>query len=297
MTAPHSEFAIDVEAMLRGAEELEPLPASTTRLAGLVSSPDWDMKDIVEVISLDQSLTGRILSMANSAAAAGRVAIRTVDMAVNRLGSASVVSLAIGSCVRQEMDTGLEVYDLGEGELFRHSVASALAAEKLVAFCAEPIPPESFATALLHDVGKLVLARNLGERGCELLKRMKRARGMDWHNAEREVLAIDHADLGGLVAEAWQLPDTIAEAVRHHHRPEECGNRRARIVAFTVALADQIAKVVGTGGRGEQVRPDELAPLMNELGLSRRGLRELVKQTESELGDVLLMYGERRQAA
>ena len=276
MTNGPGAVEIDVEALLQAARELEPLPESATRLASLVAQPEWELEEIVQVISLDPSLTGKLLGMANSVIGGSRTEVRTVRRAVNRLGSGTVVSLAIATCVRQDLADALPVYGLGEGDLFRHSVTAALAAEKVSAFCAAPVPPESYAAALLHDVGKLVLARNLGPRGLDTLGRVRRLRDVSWHDAEQHALRIGHAQLGRLVAESWGLPDSIAGSIGLHHEPDDCPDERTRLVCRVVALADVVAKVLGEKGQREKVSPEELVPLLQGLGLSRDAFRRYV---------------------
>src|SRR5688572_16889256 len=52
---------IDHKDLLTSAEALGALPATVTRLANIVSNPEHDIKEIVEVVSLDQSLTATLL--------------------------------------------------------------------------------------------------------------------------------------------------------------------------------------------------------------------------------------------
>ncbi len=57
---------VDVSALIKDATELEPLPASAVRLARLVADEQRNVADVAETIRLDEALTGRLLSAANS---------------------------------------------------------------------------------------------------------------------------------------------------------------------------------------------------------------------------------------
>lgn len=186
-----------VDALTRSARHIEPLPASVSRLMALTHGNSWSLQDVEQIVRLDQALTLRLLRAANSAASASAIPIATVRDAIVRLGVRSLLSLAMAVGVQKRMTQGLPEYGLSEGELWRHSVASALAIEIMPTLANVPLPPETYTAALLHDVGKLVMARFLGP---EVLGRLAHAReqgGLCSLTAEREVLQMHHGELGG----------------------------------------------------------------------------------------------------
>ena len=144
----HLSVAIDQSELLVAVSELEPLPPTVTRLAQVVSSGNWSADEIEEIITLDQALAARVLSRANSAASASAVEVVRVRDAVVRIGIGPVLSLVTGHAVRGTVQPALIEYGLTEGELWRHSVASALAVEVLASACAHPLPAESFAASV-----------------------------------------------------------------------------------------------------------------------------------------------------
>lgn len=287
---------INLDSLISGATEMEPLPASTSRLAQLIARTDWDLDEIVDVIQLDLSLTGKLLGMANSVLSGAAEPIRTVQQAVGRMGSGTVLSLAVGSCVQQQLQQPLPLYGIDEGGLWRHSVASALAAENAACYCSAPVPPETYAAALLHDVGKLVMQRHLGPTEVRALRRLREDTGLSWVDAEEEALSINHAKIGQLVARSWCLPDGIADAVGGHHRPELVEGRRGRLVSSVVSLADLVAKSVDSDREGTP--PIEYAStLCDDLGMTQAGLASLCADVDERLGEVLGLYGDERAAA
>ena len=70
---------LDRTALVKTAHKLEPLPASVSRLAQLV------VQDAEEIISFDQTLTARLLRLANSAAIGSRAEIATINAALVRM--------------------------------------------------------------------------------------------------------------------------------------------------------------------------------------------------------------------
>ena len=59
-------------------------------------------------------------------------------------------------------------------------------------------------------------------------------------DAEREVLTVHHGELGGLIAQHWNLPDIIVRGIMYHHDPEHCTETDNRICHLLCA-ADWIA--------------------------------------------------------
>lgn len=246
---------IDLSKVIESATELEPLPATATRLADLLTREDSTFEEIEHTVSLDPALTGRLLRFANSSETAGLAAVSTVHGAVSRLGTGAVLSLAVGSIVhglmrRSAADTR------HENSLWCHSVTAALAARDLAHHGRHQPPAEAFTGALLHDIGKLVLSRFLAPQVRRVLADAGVA-GLTPLEAEREVLGVDHAEVGALVAEHWKLPDPLVSAIRFHHRPFE-GPHPA---CWAVAAANWAA-------HPEQVTPWEIASLEVPLGLT-----------------------------
>jgi putative nucleotidyltransferase with HDIG domain len=121
--------------------------------------------------------------------------------------------------------------------MWRHSVTSALASELVKNATSLYVPASVMTAALLHDVGRLVLAKALTPHMLHLIAELAEAENLAPLEAERAVLMTDHAELGAIAAEAWQLPDAIVEAIRHHHAPLQSSSPLATIVALSDELA------------------------------------------------------------
>ena len=122
---------LDLDSLAQAASNLEPLPASVARLAAAVAVTDPDLNEIIDVIQYDQALTATLLRSANSAASGSLNPVKTVRDAVIRLGTGSVLWLAVQSSARRRLQRAVPEYGLSEGELWRHSVGASLAAAAL----------------------------------------------------------------------------------------------------------------------------------------------------------------------
>jgi len=260
-------------------EKLAPMPASLTRLASVISNPNSSVADVVAVIEFDQALTANILKMANSAWSAAASPIDTVRAAVLRLGGGRVFELAVGHQVVGPMSKSCPAYDLPEYELWRHSVAAALAAEHLGEFATVKPPPAAFTAALLHDIGKLVLNRTVGPEVVQRIRETAKAHGSTYIEAERQVLGADHAETGAAVARYWRFPTEIVNAIERHHEPDLIVDR----VLDAVHIANAVAKLNGIGLGGEQMNMNASTQAAARLGLSSGGLESLCATVRIEL--------------
>lgn len=201
------------------------------------------LRQIEDVVREDLGLTSRVLRYANSAMSAHLPTVSTLRDAILRLGVGTVLSLAISDSVRPRLRAALPSFDLQPGRLWQHAVTSALAAELVMRRTTVQVRPEAVTAALLHDVGKVLLDEALDPERLAVLKDTwaRGARGR--LDAERDVLGIDHAALGGLVVQHWGLPESVERAVALHHAPSLAPTP----VGDTVHLANGLAKLAGFG--------------------------------------------------
>jgi HD-like signal output (HDOD) protein len=265
------------EELLQEAAGLDPLPAASAEIAKILSNEDWSLDELAKPAMLDPALTGRLLQHANSASSGAAQEITSVKQAMMRLGPSMVMSIALGHGLEGRMSAVLEAYDLEEGELWEHSVAAALSVEVLHR-AGVKTPPGTFIAALIHDIGKLVIARKLKSAGI----RIARGEGDEaWVEDEADQLGIDHAELGGCIARAWELPGGIPEAVENHHRAHALEPGPTRTMAYVVAAADAIADSVEAGRFVWSPRTQA------QLGLTPEHQEKVFEATEKLLDRVL----------
>jgi len=260
---------------------------SGTRLANLIADPESTVDSISEVVGLDQALAGRALRAANSAASAARSPITTVKDAVVRLGRSTMLALGFGPRVRENLQQAVPEFGLAENALWRHSVAAALAAESLGALGSVPIPPESYAAALLHDVGKLVLARFLDPDLLSFLRRAQEEGHCNPMEAEMEILGVNHAELGGLIARHWSLPNSIALGIQYHHSPTE----EHPLVCHVVCVADVLAKAIEPMALAQPPHPENQTLSFHKLSVDARVQERVCQAVSARFSKVLELFG------
>ncbi|MBS1188991.1 MAG: hypothetical protein H6R10_783 [Rhodocyclaceae bacterium] len=241
-------------------KQLPSLPSAVSEVLASFANEDIEVETLAQQIARDQGLAARVLRVANSSFYGLQNKVGTIHEAVVVLGFRAVRSmvLAVGmnGVFRAEQCPGFDV----QGHL-RHGVGVGLAARALAPLAGQA-PELAFTAGLLHDIGELVLASNFSRQYAEVFA-YRRERDAFLVDAEREVLGIDHAEVGGLLAETWRFPAAIRDAVAWHHRPAEAS---ADSLGNLVHVADVTARALGLSGN-----PDEMVPPLDATAWARLG--------------------------
>lgn len=212
----------ELDAYLNQVKQLPPAPRTLAKLLTLLGDPDVDTSQIVELIMHEPALTATVLQRCNAAYFATGEPVNTVAQALNRLGFNQIfriVAVIVGS---QSFSPVQKSYGFEHGDLWRHSVAAALAAQKI----AESRGDDgniAFTAGLLHDIGKSVLSEAFEEHYTVLIQETE-ANQQSLLDVEKKVLHVNHAEIGGRLLERWNFPPELAVAVARHHEPGEAGD-------------------------------------------------------------------------
>lgn len=278
---------ITVHEVLAGASELAPLPPTAVRIAEVLDREDGTVDEVAEIIAYDQALTAQVLRMANSVYSAAAREITTVREAVIRLGGGRILEWLAARHLRPAMTAALPSYGYSENDLWRHSVAAAVSAEVLAGM-GPGAKGLSFAAAVLHDIGKLLIGRQAPP---ELMERIwDAALGPEprrtCEEAERMVLGFSHADVGALLASAWGLPGRLVKAVRDHHREQADPD----VTTDHVKVANLAARVMGEGVGYEGMNLALSAEVAQRSGLTKGTLEKLCALSAERLAGVFALY-------
>lgn len=246
------------EQVLQRIPEITALPAAATRVLSLVQDPDVGISTIMETIEYDPVLTTEVLRLANTAYFAGPRAVESLRDAGVLFGTQRILQLVLATAVFPIAHQPLRGYDLPAGQLIRHSMAVAIGAEQLAELCGTPAPNHTFTSGLLSDIGKIVLGSFLEVDAAPVVE-LASTKGFSFEVAERQILGIDHAEVGALLLESWNVPENIIDTVRWHHDPDQsAGDHYA---ADLVHVASQLSAGFGLGGGvdGLNYRPSESA--------------------------------------
>lgn len=233
----------DMERVLSEVEKLPPMPQVVQRLAAMLRDPEVSAAQLVGTVQLDQALTANVLRVCNSAYFGARRQVNSLQQALALIGNDRLLDIVMSQGSSAYFARASKGYELARGELWRHSVAAALASQILCRRLASRGDPMLYTAALLHDIGKVVLSEFVAE-GFQAIQALVRERKMSFGEAEREVLGIDHAALGARMCERWDFPPQLVAAIANHHDPEAA---RSDPLSALVYVSDLICLLLGIG--------------------------------------------------
>ena len=269
----------DVENIIKEIDKLQPIPQVAHRVLAIVQDRNSSLSELSTIILYDPSLTANLLKVCNSAYFGLPNKIDSVQQAVVYLGAGQVVELVLMIGGAENLKRRQSGYDLSEGELWRYSVSSALIARELAEKRGSKDNYLLFTGALLKDIGKVLLNQYVADAS-EKINTLVSKDGLSFKEAEKEVIGIDHAELGGMVAEKWKFSSEMVEIIRNHHLSEKL--TRTDFEASIIFLADTICMMMGIGVGSD--------------GLAYRFHREVFEQlnfSDTDIQEIMLGFGEK----
>ena len=274
-----------IKSVLKSVDGLKPLPTTVMQTLKLLEEPDISIREVVAVISIDQALTARILSWANSAFYGFNHSATTLYEAITRLGFRRTKNILFTLSYSSLLRRRVAGYNLGNGELWRHSIAVAMTSQRLSERLAYPAPEEAYVAGLLHDIGKLMLDQYFKVNWDHLLELGQKYK-MTLIGAEEYLLGLNHAQVGGELAQKWELPIRLAEAIAYHHTPTS--GRAAPELAAIVQVADTICLHLNIGLPHPSFLPALSIEGLHLLSLEPEDVNELVHLYQDMLNTQLI---------
>jgi putative nucleotidyltransferase with HDIG domain len=247
-------------------EALEAFPVmaeSRNRVLRLFESGDPSTSHVVNAVEGDVALAIAVLRLANQVDGAHRGRVDSAVVGVEVLSPQTILSIA----------SRARTYDFfertavwqGIPERFRlHGIATQRAADRLATEVGFEFRDRLMVTALLHDIGKLVLVH--AYPGYPRQVHGDARTPEDRLQRERRELGVDHALVGGVLARRWGLPKSVAHVIETHHN-NDCDGETA-----LVRLADMLAHYV----LGSTITPAEMLNVAKLIGLQPAQLRTVM---------------------
>lgn len=263
----------DIRNIVQKIAKLRPMPQIAHKILAIRQDPDSSMDDLMKVVSHDAMTTANLLKAANTAYFARSKPVDSVQQAVVFLGMDEVVDLVLMSNSKKNLGRAQKGYGLCTGDLWRNSVTSALISRTLSQKLGLANEHLVFTGALLKDIGKVVLEQYVAECAQEIMALVEQHQ-YSFQEAEKDVIGIDHAELGAMTAEVWRFSPRMVDIIKHHHQPANATLARQETVV--VHLSDLLCMMmgIGTGFDGLAYRFDRLQ--IETIGLTDKDLQEIM---------------------
>jgi HD-like signal output (HDOD) protein/DNA-binding CsgD family transcriptional regulator len=255
-------------------EALEAFPAlaeSRNRVLRVVREERASLGEVVAAVESDVALVITVLRIANRTGSRRKGKIAGIPEAVEILTPDGVEALASRAATFDffERTPG---WDAAPERFRLHAVATQTAADRLAREIEYQDRDELLCSALLHDVGKLVLTHAYPGYPSQVHGAARTPE--DRVHRERLDLGVDRALVGDVRARRWGLPSRLASAIERHHSDEAEGE------AALVRLADMLAHY----GHSQRINPKELLEASKAVGLSTNALRSVMYELPQATG-------------
>lgn len=216
-TLPRTLKWPSLQGVLKNTTSLASFPDIYQRVVEVLLSPQSSARNVAAVVSSDPALAAQLLRLVNSPLYGFPAEVDSIPRAVALLGGNELCTLVLGiTAINAFPGLPREVFDMRS--FWHHSTACAVLARLLAGYKTGLSVERFFVAGLLHDIGLLFLLLSEPEMQSRLMTHAM-AQGRRLDEVEREFLGYDHAAVSGGLLEKWSFPESLCQAVRHHHQP------------------------------------------------------------------------------
>lgn len=287
-TADESKAIVD-EA-LASIGDIATLPEITIKIIQIVEDPKSTARDLHAVIKNDPALSVKVLKVVNSAFYGLPGQVASVDRAIILLGLSAVKNIAIAASIARLFKGRRISEKFSASDLWRHSVAVAVAAHGIAKASPHPcMPDEIFVAGMIHDIGLMVERQAFPDEFAEVIN-LCTGTEENFLELERRIIGVDHQAFGVGLATKWKFPRHLKAAVGFHHNPEAL-SVELRNMATLIHMADMMCceeeigfYLTAQGGTLTQDMFDTLEVTPEQIQEIRESLAEKVADAEAALG-------------
>ncbi len=253
-------------------EEVSPIPQVALKIIRMIRNQAYDMEDVAEETRRDQVISAKVIRLCNSARFGMK--LDAIDRALVMMGERHLLQAILTAALDDFFpDTEKGGYSLCKGGLYKHALGTAMTAEELAQYTGRVEPDIAYTAGLLHDIGKVVLDQYIAAVA-PLFYRRTQVDGYNLIDVEQEAFGMSHTEAGWRLAKLWGLPESLAEAIRYHHRPEE--GTVYPDLTHLVYVADLLMSRFMAGQELERMDTSWLGSGLTKLGIPLRDFPSVV---------------------
>jgi putative nucleotidyltransferase with HDIG domain len=277
-----------VPQVLRSLKNLPPFPMVAQRTLLLLNKPEVSIQELVEVVKFDPAITANILRISNSAYFGLRREIHSLHQALLLLGTQELLKIIIASGATRLFSAPTPGYFTERQGLWRHSVSCGLMVDLLSRELSLQDHATGFTAGLMHDIGKVVLSLFVEQKFHEIMEVVEN-QGVSFQAAEKIILGVDHAEMGGEMARMWDFPDRLRLAITYHHldKPEAYTDDLILLVYLADILVMMFGQDLGVDGLAYTGYPE----VLRHFRLREKNLQKVLLRFGSAWDEAQILFG------
>jgi len=190
-----------------------------------------------ELLSKDQALAVRTLSLANNPYAEGLKEVVSIRAAIQDMGPDPVFDLLVAAANHVSYVPPSQAAAMKQTQLWQHALGCAIGCEwlaKQTHFFEEDLD-EAFTAGLLHDIGKLFLMKAFDAVQSKLPAQTRLSGA-----AVEDMIEHMHSSIGAEFLRQQNIPNVYCEAAMHHENPSDSADPIVRLVAIVNRSCNEI---------------------------------------------------------
>ena len=283
-----TRFQLGKKDLADAIHNVKPIPQIALKIIRMLENENYDMDHVAQEIRKDQVISAKVLNFANSAIIGAGTSIDSIDRALIVLGERRLFQLIVSVTVEiffsQNRARG---YSLCKGGLFYHALATAMTAHEISVFSGRGQPDIAYTAGLLHDIGKIALDQYVMKDG-PFFYRSLHKEGLELCKVERERFGLSHTEMGAMLAQKWDLPENLVDAIRYHHKPDFAAIDRQLVTI--VYLADLLMASFKVGQQLTLPDSTYLQEALKELGLHPEQLTVVIDRIPRTVFDISMVH-------
>ena len=259
----------DIQKLINDLREIPAMPNVVMQAINLVKNPNASIKDLANIISYDQSLSAKVLTLVNSAYYGFSQQITSINRALALIGMVKAKNLIITIAMRPMFTRQ------SDKELWKHSIRVAVGCEHFAKHKNLLNSDEAFVLGFMHDVGKMIF--NLKDPQFYDRTRERIEAGEKSIDVETEEFGCNHTQVGIILAKKWQLPVIISNVMKYHHAPQDSS------MPVACALVNVVDTLVQDNYKYENINPEITKVLGMDLTIGRAEMfrDDILEQADS----------------
>lgn len=257
------------------------LPVVIERLSRLLQNPKTSAEEIGKAITTDQALASKVLRLVNSAFYGFPGRISTITHAIVILGFSTVKNVVLTASILDTFrNKGKDTNGFDLIKFWQHSIACGAAAMSIARQIGSREKEECFIAGLIHDIGKLIVCQYMPKEFDRMLAHSAAQRQL-LYKSEHDLYGCTHQEVGGFIAEKWNLPLNLQNAVKYHHNPSTA--HEFFQTTSIVHTADIIVRALDYGSGGDPYIPSISDKVWKSVGLDNVNMQELLLNISEEV--------------
>ena len=210
----------EAEILLKKFQDTETLSPVAVRLSQLISDESSTIREFEKVIKMDPTLVIRLLKLVNSPFFGLSRKVDSISKAMVFVGTKNLRNMVVTAALNNVFSQTSHEDVFSRARLWLHCAAVSICSQMISERIFGQKGEDAFLCSILHDIGMIVQDQVARDRFVHTCSTYDPDTG-PFIEHERAAMGTDHCEIGGLLAEKWNLPTHVVEGIQYHHDMEK----------------------------------------------------------------------------